>query len=180
MMAAAQLGREIGARFVLSGTQSKAETSLVLRMQLVDASSAAVIWTDKIKCDLSASQLFELQEEVAQQVARTIACNYGVIPRTLTGEVHRKRTEELSVYDAVLRFRHYQCVVTNESRDLAIAALEQAVRLDPNYALCWAMLSEAIGDAPVNSGPMVRPSPNSLWHEAQVFLKTSRPLARLV
>ena len=65
----------------------------------------------------------------------------------LTSEVHEKRTEELSVYDAVLRFRHHQAVVTNESRDLAIEALEQAIKIGPNCALSWAMLSEAICDA---------------------------------
>ena len=47
---------------------------------------------------------------------------------------------------AILRFRHYQYVVTNEARDTAIAAL-RIIQLDPNYALCWAMLSEAVCDA---------------------------------
>ena len=141
------LGRELDVRFVLSGTIQRAATSIVLRMQLTDTSSSAVVWADKMKRDFSASELLELQEDVAEHVARAIACNYGVIPRTLTGEVHRKGTDELSVYDAVLQFRHYQCVVTNEARDIAIDALEKAIQLDPNYALCWAMLSEAVCDA---------------------------------
>jgi adenylate cyclase len=142
-----RLGRELDVRFVLSGTLQRTATSIVLRMQLADTSSSAVVWADKLKRDFSATELLELQEEVAEHVARTIACNYGVIPRTLTSEVHRKGTDELSVYDAVLQFRHYQCVVTNEARDIAIDALEKAIQLDPNYALCWAMLSEAVGDA---------------------------------
>lgn len=144
---ASKLCRESGVRFVLSGTLRRTSTTLILRMQLTDALSAAVVWTEKITRHLTAPELIDLQEDVSQQVARTVAENYGVIPRTLTREVHRKRTDELSVYDAILKFRHYQCVVTNEARDCAVSALEQAIELDPNYALCWAMLSEAVADA---------------------------------
>jgi len=144
---ASSLCRESGVRFVLSGTLRRTSTSLILGMQLTDALSAAVVWTEKIKRELTAPQLTDLQEDVAQQVASTVAENYGVIARTLTHEVHRKRTDELSVYDAILRFRHYQCVVTDEARDSAISALEQAIELAPNYALCWAMLSETVSDA---------------------------------
>ena len=144
---ASRLGQEAGARFVLSGSLHRTDTRLVLRVQLTDATSAAVIWTEKIARDLTAAELLDLEEDVAQHVARTVAENYGVIPRALTGEVHAKRTGELSVYDAILRFRYYQCSVTNEARDHAIAALEDAVRLDPKCALAWAMLSEAVCDA---------------------------------
>ena len=144
---APRLGREVGVRFVLSGTFRKDDNSVVLRVQLTEALTAAVVWTEKIRRDLSASQLLDLEEDIAQHVAKTVAENYGVIPRTMTTEAHRKRTEELSVYDAVLRFRHYQYVVTNEARDQTIVALERAIQLDPDYALCWAMLSEAICDA---------------------------------
>ena len=138
---------ESGVRFILSGTLRKTAAAVTLRLQLTDARSAAVVWTEKITRDVSVSALLDLEEELAQQVARTVSGNYGVIARALTSEVHRKRTEDLSVYDAILRFRHYQCVVTNESRDSAIEALEKAVQLEPNDGLCWAMLSEAVCDA---------------------------------
>lgn len=115
--------------------------------QIADARDATVVWTEKLTRKMSVSELVELEESIAQHVASVVAENFGVIPRVLTREVHRKQTNELSVYDAILRFRHYQAVVTNEARDLAIDALEQSVRIDPNHALSWAMLSEAIADA---------------------------------
>lgn len=145
--ATARFGREFNARFVLSGTFRRTEDRLIVRMELTDSTSAAIVWTDKITRDLAVPQSFDLEEEVARQTALAIACNYGVVPRTLTAEVHRKHTSELSVYDAILRHRHYQCVATNESRDQAIAALERAIQIEPDFALCWAMLSEAIVDA---------------------------------
>jgi adenylate cyclase len=116
-------------------------------MQLLEIPTAEVIWTEKIRRDLAPLDLLDLEEEIAGHVARTVAENYGVIPRKMSGETHRKRTNQLSVYDAVLRFRHYQCVVTNDARNSAIDALERAIHLDPDYALCWAMLSEAVCDA---------------------------------
>ena len=144
---ASKLARDWSVRFVLSGTFRKTDSAVVLRMQLTDALSAAVVWTEKITRQLVAEELFDLEEDIARHVASSVAENYGVIPRAMTKEVHTKRTDEISVYDAVLRFRHYQCVVTDEARDRAIGALEKALQLDPNYALCWAMLSEAVCDA---------------------------------
>lgn len=144
---ARRLARQAGVRFVLSGTFRKDDNSIVLRVQLRDASTAEVIWTEKIRLDQSASQLLDLEEDIADRVGKTVAENYGVISRRMTIEAHKRPVEELSVYDAVLRFRHYQFVVTNEARDRAIDALERAIQLDPDYALCWAMLSEAICDA---------------------------------
>jgi adenylate cyclase len=144
---APRLARDADVRFVLSGTFRKDDNSIVLRVQLTEAPTAEVIWTEKIRRDLSASQLLDLEEDIARHVARSVAENYGVIPRKMADDTHRKRTDELSVYDAVLRFRHYQCVVTNDARDRAIDALERAIQFDPHYTLCWAMLSEAVCDA---------------------------------
>lgn len=144
---ALRVSRDVSARFMLSGTLRKDDRSVILRMQLTELPSAEVIWTEKIKRDLSASQLMDLEEEIAEHVARTVGENYGVIPRRMSGETRQKGTHELSVYDAVLRHRHYQCVATSDARDDAIEALERAIQLDPNYALCWAMLSEAVCDA---------------------------------
>ena len=144
---APRLARQAGVRFVLSGTFRKDDSSIVLRVQLTDAATGEVVWTEKIHRDLLASQLLDLEEDIAHRVGKTVAENYGVISRKMTSEAQKRPASELSVYDAVLRFRHYQCVVTDESRDRAIDALERAIQLDPDYALCWAMLSEAICDA---------------------------------
>ncbi len=144
---ALKLGAELGVRFVLSGAFRRSAETLLLRFQLIDSASDAIVWAEKIKCGWDASELFDLEEQIAQRVATTIAENYGVIPRTLTSELNRKQTRDLSVYEAILRFRHYQCVVTNEARDSSIAALERAIEQEPNYALAWAMLAETIVDA---------------------------------
>lgn len=137
---------ELGARFVLRGTTRRADESARIAVQLVDTDSGRQIWAESFRRQLSTAGLFEIQDEIAQSVVGTVADNYGVISRTLCKEVRTQQPREFCSYEAVLRFRHYQFEVSNQSREVAIEALEQAVQRDPEYALAWAMLSEATGD----------------------------------
>jgi len=149
---------EMGARFALRGATRRSAESVRITAQLVDTLSSRQVWAKRFDRELSALELFDVQDEVARSVAATVADNYGVISRTLAREVRCKPPTEFRSYEAVLRFRHYQFEVSDQSRQAAIDALEQAVQRDPEYALAWAMLSETTVDAyglRIDSSPQV-------------------------
>jgi adenylate cyclase len=52
----------------------------------------------------------------------------------------------MDAYDAVLRFYHYESVLTPDAFQDALAAMEKAVELDPKYGLAWAMLAHLHAD----------------------------------
>jgi len=52
----------------------------------------------------------------------------------------------LKAYDAVLKFYHYETVLTPESFDTALEALEQAIEVDPGYGLAYAMIGHLHAD----------------------------------
>jgi tetratricopeptide (TPR) repeat protein len=85
--------------------------------------------------------MFEIQEDVSQQVAAIVASNYGMIAKAgLTG-AQRRPSKSFAAYDCVLRYYHYQRLLDRQEHAKVRACLERAVELDPDYVDAWAVLA---------------------------------------
>jgi TolB-like protein/class 3 adenylate cyclase/Tfp pilus assembly protein PilF len=129
-----QVGRELGVRYVLEGSVRKAGNQVRITGQLVDASSGAHLWADHF--DGSLQDIFNLQDQVTARVANAIA------PKIEEVEINRaahKPTENLDAYDYFLRglaeYYKYRADTTEE----ALRHLNEAIRLDPDFALAFAL-----------------------------------------
>jgi adenylate cyclase len=141
-----EVGRALGARFLLGGSVRKSLNTVKASIQLLDAATAVQVWGESYKRDLTATDLITMQEEVASRVAGVLADQYGMISRRLSSESRKKAPAALKAYDAILRFYHYEIVMTPESFREAMEALERAVEIDPEYGLAWAMLGHLHAD----------------------------------
>ena len=90
--------------------------------------------------------MIALQEEIAHRTVGVIADQYGLISRKLSRESRKKSPADLKAYDAILRFYQYETELTPEAFEKALAALEQAIEIDPEYGLAWAMLGHIHAD----------------------------------
>ena len=136
-----QLSRELGARYVLEGSVQRAESTLRVTAQLLDAKNGTHLWADTYDRELSASSIFAIQDEITEQVVATIAGKFGVISRARFSEVKEKPTESLDAYEWVLKAGAYyidnwDAIQHAEVRD----GLERVVKSDPGYADAWAWL----------------------------------------
>ena len=134
-----EAGRDLGVRFLLTGSVRKDSKSVKVSVRLIDTSTAARIWGKEYKHKLTTADLIALQENIAHQAAGVIGDHYGLVSRKLSKESRKKVPEELLAYDAVLRFYQYETELTPEAFEKALTALEQAVEIDPDYGLAWAM-----------------------------------------
>ncbi|MEJ2137107.1 MAG: hypothetical protein P8X86_17915 [Desulfofustis sp.] len=141
-----KIGQELGVRFLLTGSIRIGMTKIKATIQLFDTLTAEQVWGMNYKEDLAAADLIAMQETIAQRVVGSIADHYGLMNRRLSKESRKKRPSELKTYDAVLKFYHYETVLTLESFIKALNALEEAVQLDPSYGLAWAMLGHLHAD----------------------------------
>ena len=141
-----EVGRALGARFLLAGSVRKSLKMVKVAIQLLDTTTGVQIWGDSYKSDLTAADLIAMQEDIAHRVTGAIADQYGLISRRLSAESRKKAPAELKAYDAVLRFYHYEIVMTPESFKEAMEALERAIEIDPEYGLAWAMLGHLHAD----------------------------------
>jgi adenylate cyclase len=142
-----ELNRDLGARYVVEGSVRKTGTRLRVTVQLLDARDGTHLWADTYDRNLSASDIFAVQDEITEQVVGTIASNSGVISRARFAEIKQKPTDSLDAYECVLQVGAYY-------RDNFIATehikvrgcLERAVKSDPGYADAWAYLSHIFLD----------------------------------
>jgi len=141
-----EAGRDLGVRFLLTGSIQKDLETVKVAIRLIDTSTAAQIWGDSDKRDLTAASLIALQEDIAHRIVGVIADQFGLISRRLSKESRKKAPADLKVYDAILRFYHYETELTPEAFEKALEALKQAVEIDPEYGLAWAMLGHLHAD----------------------------------
>ncbi|WP_395821247.1 adenylate/guanylate cyclase domain-containing protein [Devosia sp.] len=135
-----QVGRELGVRYVVEGSVRRVGERVRITAQLVETDTGSHIWSNKI--DGAVSDLFDLQDRMAAEVASAIQ------PSIRRAEVERarsKRPDSLAAYDMVMRAFPHLWAHRPEDNGEAIALLTQALALDANYGLAAALAAWALG-----------------------------------
>jgi adenylate cyclase len=132
------VGRELGARYVLEGSVRRSGDTVRITVQLIDAQDAAHVWAENYDRQLTAGNVFKIQDEIVQGVVSALGGAYGVLNRTALEEV---KTDNLDAYRCVLLSYAYDLENTAETHLAARNCLEHAVELDPDYADAWAALA---------------------------------------
>lgn len=151
-----RVGSDLGARFLLEGSVRKDANAIRVSVQLEETTNGECLWAESYDRELAVGSMFELQDDITRNVAAMIGDAYGLIPRTLCKESRGKPVEDLSVYEATLRFYEYGFVGGRDAHAAAHSALEQAVELDPEYSLIWALLGESHADAYIHGFTTVK------------------------
>jgi tetratricopeptide (TPR) repeat protein len=130
---AGQVGKEIGAAYVLSGSLRRAGSRLRINAQLVDTTTDFPLWTERY--DREMKDVFEVQDEIAQKIAAALRITLS--PQEQQA-LSAKPTENLQAYDLYLRGRNYARRVGRQDLQFALQMYENAVALDPGFALAHA------------------------------------------
>ena len=131
-----QVGRELGVRYVLEGGVRKAGARVRITAQLIEAETGAHLWAEKF--DGALEDVFELQDQITDQVV-------GIVePSLRQSEIERSRhkhPENLGAYDLYLRALPHMGSLSPAGARIAAGLLEDALKLDPNYAAAHALLA---------------------------------------
>lgn len=133
---AGQVGRELGASYVMVGSLRRAGNRLRINAQLVDASTDFPLWSERY--DREMADVFEVQDEIASKIASALRITLS--PQEQEALATRP-TENLQAYDLYLRGRNYARRVGRQNLQVALQMYENAVSLDPNFALAHAGLA---------------------------------------
>jgi serine/threonine protein kinase/cytochrome c-type biogenesis protein CcmH/NrfG len=133
---AGQVGKELGASYVLVGSLRRAGARLRINAQLVDAGTDFPIWSERY--DREMKDVFEVQDEIAQKIAAALRITLS--PQEQQA-LSAKPTEDLQAYDLYLRGRNYARRVGRQDLQFSLQMYENAVALDPEFALAHAGLA---------------------------------------
>ncbi len=131
-----QIGRELGVRYVLEGSVRRSANRVRITAQLIDTGSGAHIWADRY--DRALDDVFAVQDELTMSVI-------GVIEPTLRKaeieRARRKRPDSLDAYDLYLRALPFAFTAMPLDADKALALLDRAIELEPDYAAVHALIA---------------------------------------
>src|SRR5256886_1696665 len=133
-----EIAKQLGVANILEGRVQKSGDAVRANVQLIRAANESHLWADTF--DRKLTDIFSVESEVAKAIADQLRAK-------LTGEeeqvIAAKPTDNPEAYDAYLRGLAYTRKAGNETADALGAQkyLREAVRLDPKFALGWALLS---------------------------------------
>jgi TolB-like protein len=129
-----QVGRELGARYLLEGSLRKSAARVRITGQLIDTSTGAHIWADRF--DGALDDIFDLQDQVTAKVVAAIS------PKLEQAEIARikhKPTGSLDAYDCFLRGMANSHELTREQTNEALELFYRAIHLDSDFASAYGM-----------------------------------------
>jgi serine/threonine protein kinase/Flp pilus assembly protein TadD len=132
-----EVGEQLNAAYVLSGSLRRAGNRLRITTQLVETRTGRSVWGERF--DREMKDVFEVQDEIARRI--TEALRITLSPQE-EAKIARKPTEDLQAYDFYLRGRNY---ARRENLDFALQMFEQAIKLDPGFALAHAGVASVCG-----------------------------------
>src|SRR5712671_3657938 len=134
----AEIGKQLGVAHVLEGSVQRSSDGVRVNVQLIKIANNSHLWADTF--DRKLTDIFSVESEVAKAIAEQLRAK-------LTGHEERviaaKPTDNVEAYDAYLRGLAY-AVKAGSTPANSLGAqkyLKEAVRLDPKFAVAWALLS---------------------------------------
>jgi TolB-like protein/Tfp pilus assembly protein PilF len=139
-----EIARQLGVAHIVEGSVQKSGDAVRVNVQLIKAANDSHLWADTF--DRKLTDIFSVESEVAKAIAEQLRAK-------LTGQeeqvIAAKPTDNPEAYDAYLRGLAYTLKTGTTPANVLGAQkyLKEAVRLDPKFALAWALLSyvEALG-----------------------------------
>jgi len=134
-----EIARQLGVAHIVEGSVQKSGDTVRVNVQLIKAANDSHLWADTF--DRKLTDIFSVESEVAKAIAEQLRAK-------LTGQeeqvIAAKPTDNPEAYDAYLRGLAYSVKTTLNYADQIAAQsyLKEAVRLDPKFALAWALLSQ--------------------------------------
>jgi len=136
-----RLAGELEAHYILEGSIRRAGAQIRVSAQLLNATNAAVIWSENYDRKLTPENLIDVQDDIAAHVAATIGDTYGAVMRTSAVDMKRSTTEYMEAYESMLLLHDYLFELSPKTHLRARNSLENAVKIDPNYPDAWAGLA---------------------------------------
>ena len=132
-----QAGRELGVAAVLTGKLLKVSDTIIIRMELVDALHGWQLWGEEYNKKLS--DLHKLQVEITRHLSESLRLK---VTSEVWQRLSKSRSENAEAYQLYLKGRSLLNKRTKKGYRTATDCFEQAIEIDPNFALAYSGLAD--------------------------------------
>jgi TolB-like protein/tetratricopeptide (TPR) repeat protein len=135
------IGRQLDVAHILEGGVQRAGDRVRINMQLIDAATDEHIWAETYDRELTVDNLFAMQSEISREI---VVALHGALTDTDEARLDASPTSSMEAYGEYVLGREALRKRTIEHSAQARTHFEKAIELDPEYALAWVGLSDAI------------------------------------
>ncbi|HST30631.1 MAG TPA: hypothetical protein VLK27_07300 [Chthoniobacterales bacterium] len=133
-----EVGQQLGVANLLEGSVQKAGNAVHVNVQLIKAATDEHLWAESY--DRKLDDIFGVEKEIAQNIASALKAQLsGAEEQSLA----QKPTNNPAAYEAYLRGKALMNEGNEDAVRAGIQSYEEAVRLDPKFAVAWAGLASA-------------------------------------
>jgi len=152
-----KIAEALGVSTILEGSVRRSGSRIRVTAQLIEAENGSHLWSERY--DREMTDVFAVQDEIATAIAGALQVKLSVAPATL-----RRYTPNLPAYEAYLKAQYHWMKITPESLARSRESYEQAIALDPGFALAhiglanyYLLLTAGVGLVPAHEAmPLVR------------------------
>lgn len=137
-----EAGLLLDAKYILTGSIQESGSKIRIRVQLTQMDTQHQVWGSSYENEKAAMNTFLIQDDIVRHVVNQIAGSHGIISREAAKISTGKQVQDIKLYDAVFWYYHMVTNQNEEAYEKALKSTQEAVQLDPQYALGWAILSE--------------------------------------
>jgi TolB-like protein/class 3 adenylate cyclase len=134
-----EVGEALNIRYVIEGSVRKAGEQVRINAQLIDATSGGHLWAERYDGDLA--DIFALQDQVLEKIVGSLALRLSENERK---RLAAKGTDSIAAHDLYLRGLFQESAFTREGNREAMRLYEQALSIDPDYALPYARMANIL------------------------------------
>ncbi len=131
------IGQELGVTSVLEGSIRKEDDDIRITAQLINVEDGFHLWSEVY--DRKLERIFAIQNDIAENIV-------AALKQKLTPEekerLQKSTTENIEAYNLYLQGRYYWGMRTREAMPKSIEQYQQAIEMDPSYALAYSGLAD--------------------------------------
>ncbi|MGB8098722.1 MAG: protein kinase, partial [Terracidiphilus sp.] len=148
-----KIAEALSVQNILEGSVRRAGNRIRVTAQLIYAADGAHLWSERYDRELA--DVFAVQDEISAAIAQELQLKLS--PRA---DAKPRYTPKLAAWEALLKARHFHWKVTRESMDQAKVFYEQAIALDPQFALAQAQYADHLfGRTTLDMAPLREAAP---------------------
>ncbi len=174
------VGKQLGVRYVLGGSLQADAGHVRMTAQLIDTATGGHLWASRY--DRPESDLFAVQDDIAQNVAGALGGPYGRIAGAARSQAKRQPPTSLEAYELYLLGIEEKHKLTKESLTEAKRLMTRATEVDPGFASGWLGLGMVYFNLAISGGIDDSVAATRLWGEytrKAVALDPADALARV-
>lgn len=134
-----KIAKDLNVHYVVEGTLQRADQTVRVTAQLIDATSGRQIWADRY--DRKLDNIFDVRDDIARSIAGTLMGTHGKLADAEVARLSAKNPNSFTAYDYLLKGWQEWSNFTREGNLAARDLFERSRQVDPNYARAYAGLA---------------------------------------